>query len=135
VPAVPAVHAALPAVHAHPLPAAVGVAPGLSYEDVFDEPLPHQYGYDVADALTGQSFGANQESDGVGNTRGEYRVALPDGRVQVVRYSVNGPSGYVADVSYEGVAAVAPVAPVVPVKPAYGHAYGPAYGPAYVKPY
>merc|ERR1712038_2257067 len=45
------------------------------------------------------------------DTTGEYRVNLPDGRVQIVSYSA-GPDGYVADVKYEGEAAY-------PEEPAY----------------
>lgn len=35
-------------------------------------------------------------------TTGNYWVVLPDGRKQVVNYYVDGYSGYVADVQYEG---------------------------------
>ena len=35
-------------------------------------------------------------------TDGQYYVVLPDGRRQVVSYYVDGYSGYVADVKYEG---------------------------------
>jgi len=37
-----------------------------------------------------------------GLTQGQYQVALPDGRVQTVTYTVDGPSGYVANVEYSG---------------------------------
>jgi hypothetical protein len=41
-------------------------------------------------------FSAHENRDNY-NTAGEYRVNLPDGRVQIVSYSA-GPEGYVADV-------------------------------------
>merc|ERR1711913_161077 len=53
---------------------------------------------------------------------GEYRVNLPDGRVQIVTYTA-GPEGYVADVKYEGEAVYAEVQPYKPAPP-------PAYKPA-----
>ncbi|XP_064123099.1 pro-resilin-like [Macrobrachium nipponense] len=46
-------------------------------------------------------FGHQEQRDG-DNTRGSYFVHLPDGRLQKVTYFVDGDSGYVADVSYEG---------------------------------
>ena len=70
------------------------------------------------------NFGANEERNGYA-TNGGYRVALPDGRTQIVTYTVaDGYSGYVADVSYEGQAqypeakAYAPKATYAP-KPVY----------------
>ena len=58
---------------------------------------------------------------------GEYRVNLPDGRTQIVTYTVGDAySGYVADVRYEG-------EPHYPeYKPTYKAA--PAYKPAPYKP-
>ena len=47
------------------------------------------------------------ESRQADNTAGSYKVLLPDGRVQTVVYSVNGPDGgYIADIAYDGVAKV-----------------------------
>merc|ERR1712055_976111 len=47
--------------------------------------------------------GHNEQRDGY-STSGSYRVALPDGRTQVVNYhTADAYSGNVVDVSYEGV--------------------------------
>merc|ERR1712129_482036 len=60
-----------------------------------------------------------------------YRENLPDGRVQTVTYSVNGPDGgYVADVQYSGVAAYPEYKPAAHPAPAYKPAPVPAYKPA-----
>jgi len=78
------------------------------------EPVVYAYQYGVSDDYSGANFGQEEKRDGY-VTSGSYRVALPDGRIQHVNYHVaDAYSGYVADVTYEGV-------------PTYGH--GPAVGP------
>ncbi|XP_040579256.1 cuticle protein 18.6 [Lepeophtheirus salmonis] len=62
---------------------------------------PYNYQYSVQDPESGNDFSAQESSDGQ-VVSGSYRVALPDGRIQVVNYRVEGDSGFVADVSYEG---------------------------------
>merc|ERR1712168_1097076 len=103
-----------PVVHAAPIlahPAPVHGHPGP------DAPPVYSYEYGVADEYSGANFGQNEARDGY-STNGEYRVALPDGRTQIVTYNVaDAYSGYVADVKYEGVAQYAP-APVKVAHPA-----------------
>ena len=64
-----------------------------------------------------------QETRNGDDTKGSYTVVLPDGRRQTVNYYVNGYSGYVADVSYDGYAKAY-------AAPAYSHA-APAYKTVY----
>merc|ERR1712168_1233463 len=108
----PVVHR--PVVHAAPIlahPAPVHGHPGP------DAPPVYSYEYGVADEYSGANFGQNEARDGY-STNGEYRVALPDGRTQVVTYNVaDAYSGYVADVKYEGVPTYGP-APVHVAHPA-----------------
>merc|ERR1712110_788117 len=71
-------------------------------EPAYDEPAAYNYQYGVQDSYSGANFGQNEHRDGYA-TNGEYRVALPDGRTQIVTYQVtDGYSGYIADVRYEG---------------------------------
>merc|ERR1712244_148012 len=119
-------HAPAPAPYHAPAP--VHHAAGYK-EPAYDGPAVYGYEYAVADDYSKANFGATENRDGY-KTAGSYRVALPDGRTQVVNYHVDDAySGYVADVSYEGHAAYPP-APVP--KPAYKPA--PVYHPAPVKP-
>ncbi|XP_063591632.1 pro-resilin-like [Penaeus indicus] len=46
-------------------------------------------------------FGHQESRDG-DFTQGSYYVRLPDGRLQTVNYNVQGDSGFLAEVSYEG---------------------------------
>merc|ERR1712004_827149 len=99
-------------------------APAYHAEPAYDGPAVYQYGYAVADDYSGASFAANENRDGYA-TAGEYRVALPDGRTQIVTYSVGDAySGYVADVTYEGEAHYPEYKPAhpAPYKPAPHHA-------------
>ena len=116
-------------------------APSYKQPSYADVPAKYQYEYAVADDYSGVNFGANEARDGY-STYGEYRVALPDCRTQVVKYNTaDGNSGYVVEVTYEGTpcydtykpAHKAPgyhaPAPVYKPAPAY-HAPAPAYKPA-----
>nr|XP_040581682.1 cuticle protein 19.8-like [Lepeophtheirus salmonis] len=86
----------------HPAPVVHKPSPYHAAEVYGDSPAVYQYGYAVADDYAGTNFAANENRDGY-STNGEYRVALPDGRTQIVSYNVaDAYSGYVADVRYEG---------------------------------
>eukprot|EP00095_Tigriopus_kingsejongensis_P007914 maker-scaffold132_size323655-snap-gene-2.28 protein:Tk07914 transcript:maker-scaffold132_size323655-snap-gene-2.28-mRNA-1 annotation:"hypothetical protein DAPPUDRAFT_18318" len=68
----------------------------------------YNYAYAVHDDYSGANFGQEEKRDGYA-TSGQYHVALPDGRIQTVTYSVADEySGYVADVSYSGKATYGP---------------------------
>ncbi|MCL4143492.1 UNVERIFIED_CONTAM: hypothetical protein GTU68_015515, partial [Idotea baltica] len=62
-----------------------------------------QYNFEwaVKDEYSGNDFGQQESRDGH-DTKGSYYVLLPDGRRQTVNYDVNGDSGFLADVAYEG---------------------------------
>jgi len=118
----PVVHAAPVVAHAvhapvvaHAAPAYHAPAPAYA-----DEVSPYTYTYAVADDYSKANFNAEETSDGASNVQGGYSVALPDGRIQHVKYSSNAYDGYVADVTYEGTAQY-------PEAPAPGYAPAPAY--------
>merc|ERR1711962_630496 len=95
-------------------------APEPIYED---GPAVYAYQYAVADDYSGANFGQEEQRDGY-TTTGSYRVALPDGRTQVVTYHIaDAYSGNIAEVTYEGVASYGP-APVAAVAhaPVVAHA-------------
>jgi hypothetical protein len=62
--------------------------------------MPFDFEYAVNDIPTSNDFQHKANSDG-DVTRGEYRVQLPDDRVQVVRYTADWKNGYNAEISYE----------------------------------
>ncbi|KAK7068512.1 hypothetical protein SK128_014195 [Halocaridina rubra] len=60
----------------------------------------YEFGYEVKAPEYGNDFAHAENRDG-DSTSGQYRVLLPDGRTQIVSYTVVGDSGYVAQVSYQ----------------------------------
>merc|ERR1712212_343085 len=102
-------------------------APQEAYPDL---PPVYNYQYGVNDPEYSGAVFSQQENRADYDTNGEYRVNLPDGRVQIVTYSA-GPEGYVADVKYEGEAVYAEVKPYKPAPPP---AYKAAPAPAPYKP-
>ncbi|XP_076061342.1 uncharacterized protein LOC143037113 [Oratosquilla oratoria] len=68
--------------------------------DIFETPK-YEFTHSVRDEETANDFG-HQEARDDENTQGSYYVQLPDGRLQKVTYYVDGDSGFVAEVSYEG---------------------------------
>merc|ERR1712012_129278 len=158
-PVVHAVHAA-PAYHApvvHAAPAYHAPAPAYHADPYHEEkPKDYQFGYDVHgyDEYGNPNVHSRVEQRDGYNVKGQYRVELPDCRVQIVDYFVDEYKQYHADVKYEGTPcpdksllkhhkdgyhAPAPAyapAPVVHAAPAY-HAPvvpAPAYAPAPVVP-
>ena len=69
--------------------------------NLFQAPAQYNFDWAVKDEYSGNDFGQQESRDGY-NPQGSYYVALPDGRLQKVTYSVNGDSGFIADVSYVG---------------------------------
>merc|ERR1712128_20597 len=116
-----------------PAPAAYAPAP-VAYPDL---PPVYKYGYAVKDDYSFVNFNANEQRDGY-NAEGGYRVALPDGRTQVVTYTATA-DGYIAEVRYEGEAQYPEYKPSYPAAPAYAPApvyaaapvYAPRPGPTY----
>merc|ERR1711982_292052 len=100
-----------PVVTYAPKPVAYAPAPKVAYkpyvDQYADEPAYYTYEYAVNDDYSNSAFDAN-ESRQEYLTTGKYSVALPDGRIQTVTYTVDGGAGYVADVTYQGEAAYPP---------------------------
>lgn len=68
-----------------------------------EDPEEARYDFDfvVQDDETGTDFTREEAREG-DLTQGSYSILLPDGRLQTVTYFVDGDSGFVAEVSYEG---------------------------------
>lgn len=63
--------------------------------------MPFDFSYAVKDDYYGTDFAHSANSNG-DQVRGEYRVLLPDGRLQIVKYIADWKDGYTAEVSYQG---------------------------------
>ena len=87
------------------------------YKEPAYGPAVYSYQWAVQDDYTSNNYGQNEERNGDA-TKGSYYVALPDGRIQKVTYSVDAYGGYVADVTYEGEAQYPEAAPYKPAAPA-----------------
>ncbi|XP_068209979.1 pro-resilin-like [Palaemon carinicauda] len=88
------------------LAALANAAPGFSseersFESYESSEAQYSFNYAVKDESSENDFGHQETRDG-DNTQGSYYVQLPDGRLQTVKYYVDGDSGYVAEVSYQG---------------------------------
>merc|ERR1712055_52384 len=135
--------------HAVAHPVAIAHAPVVAHHAVggyaqpdLAEPSPYSYTYAVADDYSGAAFNQAESNDGTGVVEGSYSVNLPDGRTQHVNYHANDYDGYVADVTYDGVAAYAdtvahpvvvahPVAHAVAHPAVVGHGVGIGHGVAH----
>ncbi len=85
----------------HPPPAPYH-PPHVPHDPYKIPPRPFAYEYGVKDEYSGAYFDKKETQDEYGVVAGEYRVALPDGRTQIVTYHADHENGYIADVKYEG---------------------------------
>ena len=99
--------------------------------------MPYSFDWAVKDEPSYNDYSHQQSSDGKVVT-GSYRVALPDGRTQIVTYKADE-YGYVADVKYEGEAKYDEYKPAYKpatysAEPAYSKPAYPAEPAAYSEP-
>ncbi|XP_046990899.1 cuticle protein 21-like isoform X1 [Schistocerca americana] len=109
------------------LRAAPAIAAPAAVAAEYDPNPQYSYGYNVQDALTGDSK-AQQETRSGDVVQGSYSVAEPDGSIRTVDYTADPVNGFNAVVHREG---GAHPAPVVAAAPAYAAAPALAYGKAY----
>ena len=98
----------------------VGVISGGGHGGGYDErPDPFHFQYGVHDDKYYTDFSEVRTGDEAGNIKGEYTVALPDGRIQHVTYIADNYGGTVMDVKYDGEARHPDV-----VHSGHGHGHG-----------
>lgn len=64
------------------------------------DPNHYRFSYAVKDRKSGDDFSHTQRRQN-GEVQGNYQVQLPDGRMQIVKYTADDVNGYRADVRYE----------------------------------
>ncbi|CAL4076185.1 unnamed protein product, partial [Meganyctiphanes norvegica] len=94
-------------------PPSYGPPPSYPAPSYKEPGMPFDFAYAVKDDYKGVDFAHDESSDGH-VTSGSYRVALPDGRTQIVTFTATHEGGYVAEVAYEGEAQYPEVAPYAP---------------------
>merc|ERR1711982_183061 len=71
--------------------------------DYHEQPDPFKFEYGVHDDKYYTDFSEHRAGDEYGNIVGEYQVALPDGRIQYVKYTADGNyGGTIMEFSYKG---------------------------------
>ncbi|XP_014092796.1 pro-resilin [Bactrocera oleae] len=66
-----------------------------------EQPEPYEYQYEVKDPEKELFFNKNEAGDAAGKVSGQYSVLLPDGRLMMVVYTVEGENGFVPKVSFD----------------------------------
>ncbi|CAH1403325.1 unnamed protein product [Nezara viridula] len=70
------------------------------HEEQYYDPPHYQFHYDVRDEHTGDIKSQHEQREG-DHTQGEYSLVEPDGSLRVVKYVVEGKSGFQAEVQKE----------------------------------
>lgn len=75
-------------------------------QDDEDKPMPYNFDFSVTEEEsepdgTFWTHNEKKEESAPDRTEGEYRVWLPDGRLKIVNYYVDGDSGFVPTITYE----------------------------------
>jgi len=75
-------------------------------QDDEDKPMPYKFDFSVTEQEADPdgifwNHNEGKEESAPDRTEGEYRVWLPDGRLKIVSYYVDGESGFVPTITYE----------------------------------
>ncbi|XP_059613835.1 pro-resilin-like [Phlebotomus argentipes] len=64
-------------------------------------PEPYEYQYEVKDPEKDLFFDKSESGDATGKVTGRYSVLMPDKRLMIVTYSVEGESGFVPQITFQ----------------------------------